>query len=445
MRILLSLIATTLCSAAWAAEHPLEFYRDVEPIMRGKCMACHHTGGMSPFSLVEYRDVARKLRSISKAVGSGEMPPWPPGRQCGEFKDDRSLAPDQVVTLMTWLKQGARAGTPDVDYKPPVFNDSWTTKPDEITAPGKPFTPPTDQGMDYYQCFVLPAQYATEKYIIAQEYQIPNNKIVHHLTLYLDASGKSVDLLDPKDPDGGYKCGMGAVVPGAVPLGGWTPGGSPMIFPEGTGFQIPAGSRLVMQVHYSFVSHDDHNHHLQRATGSEPVQGGRIDVGLTYAKAPIARPYRTRLLAKWTKTYGPGSPSADYFEPIGEVTDLFIPAGATAHASTQEVKLKKSIRLSHFTPHMHLLGKNIRLEAFLPNVKDSQCLIQVVRWDFDWQGSYFLKNQIDLPAGTVLRLSGVHDNSDSNPRQFNFPPKDVGWGPGSQDEMLLAFIGFTEN
>jgi hypothetical protein len=95
-------------------------------------------------------------------------------------------------------------------------------------------------------------------------------------------------------------------------------------------------------------------------------------------------------------------------------------------------------------PHMHLLGRTMKLEASLPD-HSNQCMLNVDDWDFHWQGFYLYKRLQSMPAGSVLKLSGTYDNSESNPDQPNHPPLDVRYGESTTDEMFLAILSYISD
>jgi hypothetical protein len=224
--------------------------------------------------------------------------------------------------------------------------------------------------------------------------------------LYLD--NKSIALgLDAAEEGPGYTCFGG---PGFVPvggLGGWAPGNFARFAPKGIGIKVPKGSRAVMQVHY-------------HPNGEEQIDQTRV--GLHFAKEPVES-------------------NLQNFPVVN--LGLYIPAGKSKHKSTAKVVIPPgfNIKVIGVTPHMHLLGQSIKLEATLPTGK-KLCLINVPAWDFKWQGSYTYKEPISLPGGTALKLSAIYNNSVNNPNNPNTPPKAVTWGEQTTDEMLLAFVNF---
>jgi hypothetical protein len=93
-------------------------------------------------------------------------------------------------------------------------------------------------------------------------------------------------------------------------------------------------------------------------------------------------------------------------------------------------------------PHMHLLGREMKVWAKLPD-DSTRPLVHVDDWDFNWQGFYFYKTPVALPLGTWIELTAAWDNSEANPRNPNRPPKPVRWGERTVDEMGHAAIIYT--
>jgi hypothetical protein len=88
---------------------------------------------------------------------------------------------------------------------------------------------------------------------------------------------------------------------------------------------------------------------------------------------------------------------------------------------------------------MHLLGREMSVEAQSRD-GSTRCLINIDKWSFQWQGMYFFKEQIPLPAGTTVKVTSYYDNSANNPLNPNNPPKPVAWGEQTTDEMCVVFL-----
>ena len=57
------------------------------------------------------------------------------------------------------------------------------------------------------------------------------------------------------------------------------------------------------------------------------------------------------------------------------------------------------------TPHMHMRGKSFRYEAIYPD-GTREVLLDVPRYDFNWQIDYILAEPKLMPKGTKLYLHG---------------------------------------
>jgi hypothetical protein len=84
--------------------------------------------------------------------------------------------------------------------------------------------------------------------------------------------------------------------------------------------------------------------------------------------------------------------------------------------------------------HLHTLGERAvtRIERAGGG---SECLLDVPRWDFHWQGNYTFSKPKQMMPGDRLYLECQWDN----PRDV-----DVSWGDGTSDEMCLGLYYLTE-
>src|SRR5262249_8128119 len=98
-----------------------------------------------------------------------------------------------------------------------------------------------------------------------------------------------------------------------------------------------------------------------------------------------------------------------------------------------------TVELVAIAPHMHLLGRQVTIDAVFPN-GDRRQLIRIDDWDFQWQGNYIYRNPIVLPSGTRIELTAYYDNSLNNAKNPSSPPVPVSWGERTTDEMCLAFL-----
>lgn len=407
--------AATKSNAAKRAQGTPTFNKEVVRLFQKHCQSCHHPGDIAPFSLMSYREARPWAVSIREEVVTKNMPPWKPQPGCGDFKDQRALTPDEINTIAAWADAGAPEGSAADMPAPLEFPDGWALgAPDFIATPAESYTPP--QGKDTYRCFVVPtAQLRGDRWIQGLDVRPGNSKIVHHVIAYADPLGKSVEL-DQKEAGPGYNCFAGPGFPisfsnindflgGNSPmLGGWAPGSRGYFAPEGNGVKLPSNpnARVVLQVHY-------------HPTGQPETD--RTSAGFYFAQKPVSKAMLPLPLANDRFVLPPGAKSQ------------LVTARFTSNISG----VPFSGKILGITPHMHLLGKQIKVEMTQPG-QPTQCLVNIPSWDFNWQGSYLYQNAIPFAANTRMDLSCVFDNPTDKP---------VTWGEETTDEMALAFIAFT--
>jgi len=91
------------------------------------------------------------------------------------------------------------------------------------------------------------------------------------------------------------------------------------------------------------------------------------------------------------------------------------------------------------TPHAHLLCKEIKVDATLPDGKPLP-LIWIKDWDFNWQGTYQYVEPVHLPKGTRVEMRYEYDNSAANLHNPSNPPRRVTFGEQTTDEMAVLFL-----
>lgn len=392
------------------------FNKEVVRIFQNSCQTCHHPGDIAPFSLMSYKEARPWARAIREQVVLRKMPPWKPTPGCGDFRDARGLSQEEINTIVAWVDAGAPEGEPNDLPAPLEFPDGWPLgAPDLVIQPDTDYTPPTQS--DMYRCFSVPVESLRgNRQIAALTVKPGNPKIVHHVIAYADPTGVSARL-DAQDPGPGYTCFGGpgfdinfASLDSSPFLGGWAPGSRGYFAPEGTGIKLENRGRVVIQVHYY-------------PTGTPETD--RTTLGFYFAKTPVQRQLLVLPLLNQSFVIPPGAKNYE----------------VTAQSPAQLGLI--SAKIWGVTPHMHLLGRKIKVELTRPSTAQPECLINIEDWDFNWQGSYLYKNPIEFAGGARLKLTAIYDNSTDNPRNPNDPPKPVRWGEGTADEMALAFIGFT--
>lgn len=380
------------------------FARHVAPILRAQCAECHRPGSVAPFALLSYADAAKRAEFLAQVTASRQMPPWKIHPGTGHFRGERRLSRAEIATLAAWAAAGAPEGDP-AETPPLVESDSgWQLgEPDLVLTMAEEYRVPAD-GPDVFRYFVIPIEIPADQEVVGVEFRPGNPRVVHHAILYLDTTG-AARKFDAADPEPGYE---GGLVPGfaAGTLGFWAPGYTPRRLPEGVGHRLARGSDLALQLHY-------------HPSGKEELD--RSQVALYFAPRPVERFVTTLAL-------------------IDLAVD--IPPGATEHRMRYDFTTPVEVELLDVTPHMHLIGTEMKVTATLPDGEER--LLVWSDWDFNWQDQYRFREPLRLPAGTRFDLEAVYDNSSGNPANPNVPPARITLGEMTTDEMCICAFNMLE-
>lgn len=384
------------------AAEPPTFSGDVAPILYRHCVECHRPGDIAPFSLLTYEDASRRAGLIASATATHRMPPWKPEPDYGDFQGVRRLADGEIATLRAWANEGVLRGDVSQLPTPPVSEEGWRLgTPDRVLEMPTPFTIPAG-GSDIYQCFVLPLDLAEDAVLSAVEFRPGTRAATHHSVFFMDTR-RIGRWRDGGSEEPGYRCFGGVGVRPTDVVGGWTPGATPTRLPEGVGRVLKKGSDLVIQNHY---------HPTDR------IEVDQSSVGLYFSKSPVEK-----------TVFG---------FPLGK-PDFLIPAGAKRHRVASSFVTPIDLEVIGLSPHMHLLGSEIRVTATLPD-GTVRPMIWIRQWDFNWQSEHTYTTPMRLPKGTRIDVESFYDNSVENPRNPNRPPQPVRWGESTTDEMNVVLV-----
>jgi len=368
------------------------YTKHVAPILQAHCQECHRPGEIGPFALMSYESARGWAETIKEVIQEERMPPWYADPRHGSFDNDRRLARTESDTLLSWVAAGCPKGD-DKDLPPPrQFTIGWKIgTPETVYQMPEAFQVPaaaTQKVLDY-QRFTVDPGFKEDVWVQAAECRPGNRAVVHHILVYTQSPGQPL-----YDRDGT-----------AHTLAGWAPGDMPLIYSPGTAKLIPAGSKLVFEVHYT-------------PTGTP--QTDRSSVGIIFAKKPPERPVETNVLANMFVRIPPGAANQE-----GRMTYTF----------------RDNSLILGFMPHMHLRGVSAKYVATYPDGR-TETLLSVPDYDFNWQSVYRFKEPVRVPKGTKLTWIGHWDNSADNPRNPD-PKTEVRWGYQTFDEMQNGWMDFV--
>jgi hypothetical protein len=381
----------TLASAGGAprATAPT-FYADVLPILQENCQACHQPAGLNmggmvaPMSLVTFEEVRPWAPLVAEAVRSGRMPPWSAAPEHkGTFVGERILEESEKETIIAWATGGTPAGDPGAAPPPPEFlararagAGGWFLgEPDLILDFDEPYCL-ADGDQDVY--VNIPVQITAE--------MLPEDRWLHSIEY---RNGPAVHHI-------------------IASVGGLVPGMAPQVNDDGRGRIFRAGPREVV-----------FNMHFNKTPGPGTALCTNIQAGITFKK--------------------PG----DIIRFVTSGEDLMmrainIPAGEGNYSYSTEHLFQEDVEILSFMPHMHLRGKAALFELIYPDGR-TQTLLDVPRYDFNWQHTYEFRDPVRAPAGSRVRQTLWWDNSASNPYNPD-PTVNVRWGLPTSAEMSQGYM-----
>lgn len=421
MRYSLYFAAAALLASCAANKDPeptpvtATYQKDIRAIYESACTSCHVTGGIGPYPLDSYESAKLYGPIALAAVSSGRMPPWMPSAECKTYEDERRVTPAQVDALRAWVESGMPEGD-EADYQPIQRAPATLVgEPSLVLAPANPYLPNTERPDDY-RCFPLAHEFTEETFLIGTQVKPEHPELVHHVIIYLvmPQFRSQLEALDASEEGEGYTCFGGPGAGSPQNIAGWVPGSVPAQISGDAAIRIPAGARLVMQMHYN-----------------------------TLSARPVAE--RTALEMWFRETQPTFLVDTRPFPHLGMV----VPAG------DPKVHVTRVFRNNTAAPwiaaaavgHMHMLGTRISL-----NVERStgdECLLDIPAWDFNWQQAYRFANgeTVTIAPGESVRLDCWYDNSAANQPVVNgtqLEPREVTWGEGTLDEMCLGYLSLVE-
>ncbi|HKU37638.1 MAG TPA: hypothetical protein VJR89_05810 [Polyangiales bacterium] len=423
--------ATTDRGSVEERPEPLTYWQDIAPLLAEHCLQCHVEGGIGPLQLDDYAKVRSFGTLIEHVTRERIMPPWgaTSDGSCGEIADSIALSDREIARISSWVRAGMPEGTRESIRKPelPVLRGAT-----EFEAPR--FVPEIQGGelaeFDEYRCFALDAGVASTEFITGYEVVPGRDEIVHHVIGMLidpDApsesmpartNGEQMRVLDEQSPDrAGWPCfgmaGEGVDV-AAVPVA-WAPGQGIVRYPNQSGVPFQPKHKLVIQIHYNLA--DSQNRGKDDQTTVRLRLEPRVErIGVFSLPDPFLTSIRTPTPA----TLPPGMRSTIY-EWTRTAKQIGLPEGAEA-------------LFYGVAPHMHERGRKYRM-LINAGGESPECAIDVQRWDFHWQRTYFYETPWLIRDDSTFSVSCDYDTSQDT------TPIKPGWG--TRNEMCLASLYFT--
>jgi peroxiredoxin len=366
------------------------FCKQVLRILNRNCVECHRPGEIGPFSLTDYNEVIGWGDTIVETIDSARMPPWNANPKVGHFQNAREMDEGDKQVLREWVKAGMPYG--DAADLPPAetYSSGWQLQrePDLVLKMrDRPFRVPAS-GTVEYQYFVVDPQFKEDKWVSGAQVIPGNRATVHHCIVFV------------RPPDGTEVRGVGY-------LTGYVPGQRSFTLPPGYARRVPAGSKFVFQMHYT-------------PNGAE--QQDLTQVGMTFIPEPQV--------------------THELFTLLGIDQEFEIPPNAPDHPVHVNVGwFPRQAELLAIIPHMHVRGKSF--QAAVRKGGKIELLLDVPRYDFNWQHVYEFSKPLKLDSIEKLEFTARFDNSRANPANPD-PTQTVTWGDQTWEEMAIAFFELSE-
>jgi peroxiredoxin len=370
----------------------ITYAKEVSRIMQNRCQECHRPEAIGPMALLKYEDAAAWSETIREVIEEKRMPPWHADPRIGTFANDRSLSPAERSTLLAWVDQGCPRGD-DADLPPPrEFVPGWRIgKPDLVLSMPEEFDVPAEapKGGIPYQHIEVDPGFKEEMWIERAESRVGAGPVVHHIVVFVVPPGLK---FIPKTGNAPVLCGT-------------APGDLPLILPEGYGKRIPVGSKFIFQMHY---------------TPNGVAVKDRSSLGLVFCKKKPDYRVMTMPVANPAIRIPPGEPNYK----LDSLPFTFTEDG----------------HILSIMPHMHLRGKDFRVDVEYPDGK-KETILSVPRFEFGWQSVYRFTEPRKIPKGSKIHCIAHFDNSAKNLNNPD-PTKEVFWGDQTWEEMMIGWLEF---
>ncbi len=370
------------------------YHNRISRIIDNSCVKCHRPGGVGPFRLDSYAQVRDRAKMIQFVLDSKRMPPWfavpAEGEAPNKWANDPTLSEADKKSIAAWVKAGMPEGDPKDAPIAKVWPTEWSIgKPDQIVSIPRPIQVQAEGFMDYVNVVVDPGL-TEDKWVKAIQIMPSAKQVVHHVLVFLIPKGSN------RSEDNEGLTGFFA---------GYVPGNDQQIFPAGFAKRLPAGTRMRFQIHYT-----------PNGTATED----RMKLGMVFSPEAPEREIHTGAVASLL---------------------LNIPPGAANYKASGILPIPEDVEIFSFLPHMHVRGKAFRYEVRSAN-GNRETLLDIPRYDFNWQLEYKLRQPKSLKAGDRIIGTAWYDNSTSNPANPD-PTARVRWGDQTTDEMMLGYMMYA--
>jgi hypothetical protein len=354
----------------------MTFNRDVVRILQRNCIGCHRSGGIA-FSLASYEDARPWAKDIEYELLRQKMPPWNAVKGFGDFINAPQLTQRDIDLIVNWTEGGTPKGE-DKDLPPaPIYRPGWPLGSPDVTLK----TGSQSQiaaGQDKYETLSVATGLKQDRWLSAIDLSPGNASVVHCATFYLEGSNGDDDRF----------------------LASWIPGQKPVVFPDGIGWLLPAGSKIKVKMHYH---------------GGETPATDQSEIGV----------YLT-----------PKAPEKKLSLGLVSNPTLLAPTGEATRSTTDEYVVEQDSELLGIRPAGSQSLLSFQATAYRPDGTE-ELLVWTRGCTSDWAPVYYLRRPARLPKGTRVETVTYIDEPDqkSGPRL-----KELRWSDISRDPLCILLL-----
>ena len=431
LSILISFVILAILINACTQNQTPTFSKDIAPIIFEKCTPCHRPTQPGHYHFTNYNQVKSNARAILYSIQHNIMPPWPADPNYTHFLGEKYLTTDEKNKSEKWTSLECPIGEESKIPTLPHFPKGSMIGEPDLRIPVKPIELAGDF-KDKFLLIKVPFELSNDTLLRAVEFVPGNTRVVHHVNgdmvrfdfdkkknvydgelvsdMKLDTSIQTAyKKIGVINDDGTYPTLVKSIV-------NYLPGVIAQQYPDGIGaWKVNRKNAfLLADLHYG---------------PTEKKVWDSSYINIFFAKNI---PYRQIL------EFQMGTLGVSPIEP-----PLIIPPNKISSYITK-FTVPEDISILTINPHMHLLGKSFKAYAIKPD-RDTIRLINIPKWNFNWQYFYTFKKMVKIPRGSTIYVEGVFDNTTDNPFNPNHPPKEVRDNNGSMgtyDEMFQFIISY---
>ncbi len=323
------------------------------------------------------------------------------------------------------------------------------------------YTPKAPAGAtDDYHCTVMNPHVNQNSYIISSQF-FPGSVEDHHAILFLVPP----DLAATAEADNvngqGWTCFGETPIPNTgldqisnTPwLSAWAPGHGADSLPKGSGVLLPAGSLVVMQVHYNLLVGDKpvkNSLVLHTVPASTPLLPLKLDLMPAAPDIPcpagVTGPLCSRAASLANLGQRFGQSAIDFVNTLETVCGRNPENPPAGDSTSCNWPIHRSGYIVRVGAHMHLLGATFTM-VLNPGTPEAKTILDVPDYNFHYQRAYNLTTPVAVSPGDTVQVTCTYDPTLAQelPALRKVPPHFVTWGDGSSDEMCLGLMWTSQS